>query len=356
MANEEHLKILGKGANIWNKWREENSDIKPNLSGADLRGADLRGADLRGANLWLANLTGANLNEANLTRADLTGAILSRADLNRANLSGAEIIQVDLTGADLSEVDLSGALLFQANLSGADLRGAHLEVANFVETRLEGANLSNSRIYGISAWNLKINKETKQFNLIITKEDEPNITVDNLEVAQFLNLLLHNEKVRHVIDTITSKVVLILDRFTEIRKAVLDAIREELRKRDYLPILFDFEKPSSRNLTETISTLAHMARFVIADLTDAKSIPQELQRIIPDMPSLPIQPLILSSQYEYAMFKDFLDYQSVLIPHRFDDLDDLLATLHEKVIKPAIDKAEEIQKRRKGIEQQLAER
>jgi len=66
--------------------------------------------------------------------------------------------------------------------------------------------------------------------------------------------------------------VLILGRFAPERKAILDAIRDALRTRDYLPVLFDFEKPSSRDITETVSTLAHMARFVIADITDAKSI------------------------------------------------------------------------------------
>ena len=40
--------------------------------------------------------------------------------------------------------------------------------------------------------------------------------------------------------------MLILGRFTDERKLVLDALREELRQRCYLPILFDFEKPQSR--------------------------------------------------------------------------------------------------------------
>jgi len=30
--------------------------------------------------------------------------------------------------------------------------------------------------------------------LIITEQGEPEITVDNIEVAQFVHLLLHNEK------------------------------------------------------------------------------------------------------------------------------------------------------------------
>jgi hypothetical protein len=89
-----------------------------------------------------------------------------------------------------------------------------------------------------------------QSNLIITPVNESPIEVDNLEVAQFIYLLLINPKNRHVIDAITSKVVLILGRFARERNAIFDAIRDELRKRNYLPALFDFEKPASRDLTE----------------------------------------------------------------------------------------------------------
>jgi hypothetical protein len=207
-------------------------------------------------------------------------------------------------------------------------------LANLVHTNVARANLTGCRVYGVSAWDLKLDG-AEQKNLIITPGDESEITVDNLEVAQFIYLLLNNERIRHVIDTITSKVVLILGRFTPERKVVLDALREELRRRGYTPVLFDFDKPRSRSTLETVSTLAHMARFVIADLTDAKSVLQELQAVVPTNPSVPVQPLILATQEEPGMF-DFLRlYFWVLEPYRYPNPTGLLAALTDRVIAPA---------------------
>ena len=49
MANPEHLEILKRGPEQWNKWREESSYIKAYLRGADLSEADLHGANFSGA-------------------------------------------------------------------------------------------------------------------------------------------------------------------------------------------------------------------------------------------------------------------------------------------------------------------
>jgi hypothetical protein len=339
MANEEHLKILKQGVYHWNEWRWENRDVRPDFSRADLTGADLKGADLSEADLH-----GADLSEACLFSADLR-----EADLSEANLAGAELLWAHLYGANLSRTKLHGADLRQANLHGANLSranltGANLMAVSLLQSNFEKADLTGCRVYGVSAWNLNLDG-ARQSDLIISRAGEPVITVDNLQVAQFIYLLLNNKEIRDIIDTITSKVVLILGRFTPERREILDAIRDELRRRDYLPVLFDFEKPSSRDLIETISTLAHMARFIIADITDAKSIPQELQAIVPNLPSVPVQPLIASSEYEYAMFEHFRRYPWVLETYQYDDLDGLLDTLKEKVINPAELKAKELKEK-----------
>jgi hypothetical protein len=205
------------------------------------------------------------------------------------------------------------------------------------------ADLTGCLIYGASAWGLKLDG-AKQQDLVITRADTdvPEFTVDNIEVAQFVYLMRNNQKVRDVIDTITSKAVLILGRFTAERKAVLDALREELRKRNYLPILFDFNVPATRDLTETISLLARMARFVVADITDAKSIPQELGVIVPDLPSVPVQPLLLEGSAEYSMFEHFRKYPWVLETYRYPSSEQLIAHLAERVIGPAEDYARSV--------------
>ena len=112
--------------------------------------------------------------------------------------------------------------------------------------------------------------------------DEPAVTVDDIEVAQFVYLLLHNEKIRDVIDTVGKKGVLLLGRFTEGRIAVLDRLRDELRKRGYLPIVFNFDKPETKDFTETVRLLAGLSKFVIADITNPKSAPLELQATVPE--------------------------------------------------------------------------
>ena len=303
-----------------------------NLNAAHLCGTALNPADLIDANLFATNLQGAYLLGANLSRANL-----SRADLRRATLEGAI-----LSGADLRESDLGGANLSEAVLDHADLREADLRGCLLLKSNLKGADISGAKIFGVSVWGILLDG-AKQENLVITEEEQADITVDDIRVAQFIYLLLENKNIRDIIDTVAKKVVLILGRFKAERKAVLDAIRTELRSRNYTPVLFDFDKPKSRDITETVSTLAHMARFVIADITDAKSIPQELGEIVPKLPSVAVQPLIQKGEVEYAMFEHFKRYPWVLEMHVYEDQRELIANIGQMIIDPAERKVREQQ-------------
>jgi uncharacterized protein YjbI with pentapeptide repeats len=399
MANPTHIDILSKSVSGWNRWRQQSPEIKPDLRGADLRdknffwseelspanfafadlsGADLSGSNLRGvtfqsaileetyfhrANLIHANFTDADLTLADLSESDLGGATfvnakinmarLTRADLTGANLTNAELMNSDLQDTNLRKATLKKANLEKANLIEANLRDSDCQQANFRDTQMCGAVLirvnfqeadfTGSTIYGISAWKLKLEKSIQK-NLVITDVGEPAVTVDDMEVAQFIHLLLSNEKIRNVIDTIASKVVLILGRFKPERKRILEVIRDELRKYNYLPVLFDFERPTSKSFIGTVSTLAHMARFVIADFTEPRIVLQEVQHIVSTL-HVPVQPILLVGEQEPVELPDLrINHRSLMDTYRYRDGDGLLKSLCDEIIKPAEAKVVEIQR------------
>lgn len=159
--------------------------------------------------------------------------------------------------------------------------------------------------------------------------------MDNIRLAQFIHLLMKNKEVRQLVDTITSSAVLILGCFTEERKQVVNALRNELRNRDYSPVMLDIKNTTGGDLAETVCTLAGMARFVIADLSASVRLPQELDHIIPNLPAVPIQPVLLVSDRKHAMFERWEHCPWVLPDFLYEDEKQLLTSLIEKVIEPA---------------------
>jgi uncharacterized protein YjbI with pentapeptide repeats len=391
MANPDHVKILRQGAAAWNAWRQERIQAlpphvrengsalllrtvtAPDLRGADLSCADLRGADLvaahleeanlvsanlsaatlytaraNRANFWNANLTKANLSYAFLTLANLSAAVLNEADLTGSFLSGAILTAAKLRGATLKWTKLNEAHLFETDLTNASLAGAVLAGAVMIRTDLSGADLRGCFVYGVSAWDLKMDADTRQENLIVGPADKPFSTVGNIKLAQFIYLLLDSKEIRDSIDTITSKIVLILGRFSNEQKPILDAIQERLRatRPDYVPIMFDFAQPRYRDTVETVTTLARLARFVVADLTDARSVLQELEAIVPHLPSVAFRFIIKSSQREYGMLDHIRRYPWVIQDtYEYTDCEEVTRSIEEKIIDPAEAKVRELQGR-----------
>ena len=337
MANAEHLTILQQEVVHWNQWRRDHPTVRPDLAGATLTDAELPQCNFSGADLRAVALSGAKLFKANFREADL-----SLANLAEAYLKEADFVSATLRSADFRGANLWGALLDLADLYKADLRGANLMWVTLVETRLVRADLTGSNVYGVSAWNVDL-KEAVQKDLNISRYNEPVITVDDLEVAQFVYLILNNDKIRNAIDTIGQKGVLILGRFSEERKFVLDEIRAALRRLNFVPMMFDFQRSSQRDFTETIKTLAGLSRFIIADITNPKSSPLELQATMPDY-MIPFVPIIQESEEPFAMFRDLKTKYGdwVLDVLKYDTASNLIKGLESAVVRPALAKGQEL--------------
>lgn len=345
-ARRDHLERLHRGRRAWNAWRSANPNEVPRLSDAaldhvDLRGFDLSGADLRFAWLRHAQLQGADLSTAYLHSAHLDYADLSDAEVWSANLSQAVLYRATLRRTTLRATTLRRAVLIEADFTQANLMHVSMPLA-----QVEGARFSGANVFGLSAWNL-LGRPADQDGMIIfsprdvarrgraDRERSPMpMTVDDLETAQFVHLLVDNPKIAQVLHNVNRRAVLLLGRFTATRKAVLNRMRQLLQRNDFVPLLFDFPGSSTRDLTETVACLAHLSCFVIADLTAPKSIPQELSVIAPYLPSVPIVPLLLEGDEPYAMFEHLQRYPWVLPIVRYRDPDHLATIFRRRILAP----------------------
>jgi len=389
MANAGHLDLIKDRIDHWNDWRRKNPKVVPDLSGADLSGADLAGANLARANLFRADLSQADLSratlfKANLSQADLAGANLDGADLSgafliRANLSGASLagaclkganlgqaslfrakliravlrqasfFKSDLSEADLSEADIEGANLQEAVLERTSLRGANvassnLTFATLLRTNLEGAVLDNCAVYGTSLWDVNT-ADSSQHDLDIMPAQQPVLSVDSLQTAQLVGMLLHHEHARYDVFSITLNTVLVIGRFPPERKAVLAAVKEALRAGGFSPLVLDFHLPGSGDKNELVKTLGRMSRFVIADLTDDRRIADTLDAVVHFLPSIPIQPIGEEGSAPAFADSHYHRYRWVMPFWPFRDPGDLTARFGREVVAPAEQKAAELRQK-----------
>jgi len=164
MVNEEHITLLQQCVTTWNMWRDNNPDIKPNLSEAILAGYDfdhinLSQANLRGVILCGLHSSGwdyfdyyheniyaveANFRASDLRDAKLNACHLSRSNFSNADLQGAELCWTDLKESKFCNANLSQAKLSKSGFHAADLRWANLRGADLTDACFDGANFSGA--------------------------------------------------------------------------------------------------------------------------------------------------------------------------------------------------------------------
>lgn len=325
----------------WNLWRKRHRRIRP----------DLRGANLSSLRLQHLRLDSVRLSDANLSEAMLGGGVMDRADLRRTRWDRARLSDASLKRADLRDGWFQDCLMSDVDLQGADLRGTTLIGCSLNGANLKGADLRNAFVWGTSVWQVTTDSETRQANIGIgwdlfnpidagafgvEREAKFDIRVHDIAVADFISLVSTNRtKLASILDAASSKLVLLLGRFQGKQKEVLNALEEELSEVGYVPIVFDFHEPNDRDLVETVSILAGLSRFVIADLTSPRSTPLESQLIIPNL-AIPFAPIIREGDRPFSMFFALLrKYPWVLDPVYYRSVPALMRNLNTRILEPA---------------------
>jgi uncharacterized protein YjbI with pentapeptide repeats len=341
----------------------------------DLRGAHLAGSSWRGAVLPKALFNNADLTGCDLTKAFLRGADLAGAHLEGANLTDAILGDANLRDATfdkeskLERADLQGANLSKAKLIGTCLQGANLQLSQMMGTELNGADLRECLVFGAAAWNLVVDKATQQTGLIVTPRERPkhinprkgstgrgtlevpsgifDLRADSLEHSYVVHLM-SNPNLHGLLSSMTKLGVLLIGRFTGSSGAVLEALRIPLQRRGFIPLKFAFDPPDGRTLKETLLTLAGLSKFVIADLTDAKSVALEIGTIVKEY-RIPVVAIRREGDPPFSLFesieREFPD--RVLRTLEYKTSEDLSAVFDSAVIDEAVVVADRLEQEKR---------
>jgi hypothetical protein len=250
------------------------------------------------------------------------------ADLRGANLMGTSLMGADLSAANLEGAHLMGANFHEANLAKANLKGANLTAVSLVGAKTDGAIFADCSVYGVSICNLE-GRPGLQSNLVITPQGESPITADDLETAQFVHLLIAGKKVPLILETVQSRLILVLGNFNSERKPVLDVIRDCAQQHDYTPVVAHFVTPVSRGMEDKIQQLSKYVRFVVADLSDSQAVVQLLTHSDSKFTSVPIQPILRASAADSNLPESAVQSQVIHPTVTYHDTDDLRKRLQQ---------------------------
>jgi hypothetical protein len=338
VATEDPAEILAQGAKAWNAWRKKNPQplvfAQPQWYGSPIdpdQRVQVKGrnrVDFRGLHFSDITILKPFAEARHVEESVWENCAIDEGDFSRAHFTGATFRNTRFNKTIFTDAVFAGATFINGNLNRVNLVGATFTVKEITETI----------VYGISAWDLQLSEETKQSKLVIEKtyelyselvaQGKALTMVDDIELAQFVFHLSKNKKLRDTLNILNDRSVLILGKFRDGGQQRLDTIREWLRARGYMPMIFDFVRPEGLSLTETVVTMAGLAKFVIADLSGS-SVAAELQPILSQIK----KPLVVFGQ-PYALLPDIED-QTSLITIRGTDAT-LLHDLEERL--PAIEK------------------
>lgn len=307
--------VILRGAATWNAWRRQANPYLyfssprwydcPGPNGVQIKGAnrlDFSGMDLSGAQIHRAFAEGLNLRGARFV-----GAHFEEGDFSRADFSGATFRDTRFNKTILTDACFDGASFVNCNLNRVNLTRASFRVEEITETV----------VYGIAAWDLQVDERSKQSRLVVERTYElysdfiasgrVPLMVDDIELAQFVHYLANHKRVRSMIDVLTDRGVLLLGRFADGGLDLLYELRDALLARGYRPMIFDFARPDSLSMTETVVTMAALSKLIVVDLS-GPSVPWELGNALSQLP----RPVIAFGP-RFAMAGDLKDKTRHLI-------------------------------------------
>lgn len=270
----------------------------PNWHGSFTKGEnayDFSGLHLKGVMIHKAFAEGLDIQNS-----VFEDVYFDDGDFSRSHFANCRFINTKFNKTIFTDADFQGATFVNCNLNRVNLTNANFDVKEICETV----------IYGISSWDLNVSDDAIQSKLVIEKtydlyseiiaQGRIPLMVDNIELAQFIYYLSNHKKMRDTINILNKRGVLLLGKFKDGGLERLYKLRDWFSAQNYLPMIFDFDRPNSLDYTETVVTMSGLSKLVVADLS-GNSVPQELHAILTNF----VKPVVVYYDTSpYSMLKD----------------------------------------------------
>jgi DNA-binding transcriptional regulator YiaG len=171
--NKKHLKVLRRGVTAWNKWRDKNPDVIPELTGIELNDEDLDRINLTKADLRSVKFENVNLNGSLLENANLEGSKLKHVSFILANLRSTNFSSTEIIKSNFNESNCNRAVFDHAFIYNCSVEGASFWECNFNETKSKNISTPKKTIKNESDELSKLNNVEFLYQAI--KESQPHI-------------------------------------------------------------------------------------------------------------------------------------------------------------------------------------
>lgn len=294
----------------WDDWKAANATSLGFFNDQidSIRDPDWHGSFNKGASAY--DFSGIHFKDVSIHKAFAEGLHIQNAVFENVYFDDGDFSRANFTNCQFINTKFNKTIFTHANFEGATFVNCNLNRINLTNTNFKVKEIRETVVYGIAAWDIEISEDSLQSKLVIEKtynlyseiieEGRIPLMVDNIELAQFIYYLSNHKKMRDTLNILNKRGVLLLGKFKDGGLARLYKLRDWFSEQNYLPMIFDFDRPASLDYTETVITLSGLSKLVVADLS-GNSVPQELHAILSNF----LKPIIVyHDEAPYSMLKD----------------------------------------------------
>jgi uncharacterized protein YjbI with pentapeptide repeats len=299
------------------------------FGGCRFEGGTIEEAEMYHAIFRDAVLDGVSMKSTRVSFSQFEGIKIN----SKANLNGIVFEKTPLVGARLEVVDLAESSFRSVDLRNTLWREVNLDLSSFYDVDCDGAELENCHVFGMRICCVR-GTPSRQRRITCSALGQPPLLIEDFKLAPFIHELDRDEATGRLIETLATKLVLLLGRFKAGPKELLDRLFAAFRRRGYIPAIIDFKCAGSHSWDEVMLSVAMCAHFVVVDMTDAHAAFAEVPYILASR-AVPIKPLIAIGAAEPSQFGGLRRRFAHLLPlFTYDSPESLIDNIDAAVIAP----------------------